>query len=84
MQLFETLTILIPHHFPRSALNLIVFGPKLEHLDLIEYVVVDLLKVKWNSFVRREFFIQMGIFSIFFGISNTLNLNLTLGTWPQS
>ena len=28
-----------------SALNLIVFGAKLEHLDLIEYVVVDLLKV---------------------------------------
>ena len=34
-----------------SALNLIVFGPKLEHLDLIEYVVVDLLKVgtTWNG-----------------------------------
>ena len=29
-----------------SALNLIVFGPKLGHLDLIEYVVVDLLRVK--------------------------------------
>ena len=28
-----------------SALNLIVFGPKLEHLDLIEFVIVDLLKV---------------------------------------
>ena len=52
-----------------SALNLIVFGPKLEHLDLIEYVVVDLLKVKWNSFVRREFFIQMAIFAFFFAIS---------------
>ena len=48
---------------------MIVFGPKLEHLDLIEYVVVDLLKVKWNSFVRREFFTQMAIFSVFFGIS---------------
>ena len=48
---------------------MIVFGPKLEHLDLIEYVVVDLLKVKWNSFVRREFFIQMAIFAVFFGIS---------------
>ena len=46
-----------------------MFGPKLEHLDLIEYVVVDLLKVKWNSFVRREFFIQMAIFSVFFGMS---------------
>ena len=49
-----------------SALNLIVFGPKLEHLDLIEYVVVDLLKVKWESFVKREFFKQMFQFTIFF------------------
>ena len=49
-----------------SALNLIVFGAKLEHLDLIEYVVVDLLKVKWSSFIRREFFKQMFIFLIFF------------------
>ena len=51
-----------------------MFGPKLEHLDLIEYVVVDLLKVKWNSFVRREFFIQMAIFSVFFGISKIMNI----------
>ena len=56
-----------------SALNLIVFGPKLEHLDLIEYVVVDLLKVKWKSFVRREFFIQMLIFTIFFAMSMCTN-----------
>ena len=49
-----------------SALNLIVFGAKLEHLDLIEYVVVDLLKVKWASFIRREFFKQMFIFLVFF------------------
>ena len=49
-----------------SALNLIVFGAKLEHLDLIEYVVVDLLKVKWSSFIRREFFKQMFIFLTFF------------------
>jgi hypothetical protein len=51
-----------------SALNLIVFGPKLEHLDLIEYVVVDLLNVKWKSFVKREFFKQMGIFTTFFAL----------------
>ena len=52
-----------------SALNLIVFGPKLEHLDLIENIVVDLLRVKWNSFVKREFFKQMFIFTIFFFLS---------------
>ena len=49
-----------------SALNLIVFGPKLEHLDLIEYVIVDLLKVKWESFVKAEFFKQFFAFTVFF------------------
>ena len=37
-----------------SALNLIVFGPKIEHLDLIEYVVVDLLKVKTETLMEYE------------------------------
>ena len=54
-----------------SALNLIVFGPKLEHLDLIEYVIVDLLKVKWKTFVKREFFKQMAQFSVFFSLAIT-------------
>ena len=54
-----------------SALNLIVFGPKLEHLDLIEYVIVDLLKVKWNTFVKREFFKQMAQFTFFFSLAIT-------------
>ena len=54
-----------------SALNLIVFGPKLEHLDLIEYVIVDLLKVKWETFVKREFFKQMGQFTVFFILAIT-------------
>ena len=54
-----------------SALNLIVFGPKLEHLDLIEYVIVDLLKVKWNTFIKREFFKQMAQFTFFFSLAIT-------------
>ena len=57
-----------------SALNLIVFGPKLEHLDLIEYVVVDLLKVKWETFIKREFFKQMTQFTIFFSLAITANI----------
>ena len=56
---------------PISALNLIVFGPKLEHLDLIEYVIVDLLKVKWETFIKREFFKQMLQFTIFFCLAIT-------------
>ena len=54
-----------------SALNLIVFGAKLEHLDLIEYVIVDLLKVKWKSFVKRVFYTQFAIFAMFFLMSAT-------------
>ena len=53
----------------KSALNLIVFGPHLEHLDLIEYVIVDLLKAKWNSYIRKSFFRQFFAFSIYFLIS---------------
>ena len=50
----------------KSALNLIVFGPKLEHLDLIEYVIVDLLKAKWDSYIRTSFFRQFFAFTIYF------------------
>ena len=53
----------------KSALNLIVFGPDIEHLDLIEYVVVDLLRVKWNSFVRRSFYRQLLTFIFYFLLS---------------
>ena len=50
----------------KSALNLIVFGPKLEHLDLIEYVIVDLLKAKWDSYIKTSFFRQFFAFTIYF------------------
>jgi hypothetical protein len=53
-----------------SALNLIVFGTKLEHLDLIEYVVVDLLNAKYNTFVKRVFRRQMVVFLLFFLLSS--------------
>ena len=58
-----------------SALNLIVFGQKLEHLDLIEYVIVDLLKVKWNSFVKRTFYTHFAIFVAFFILSTGCFVN---------
>ena len=47
-----------------------MFGQKLEHLDLIEYVIVDLLKVKWNSFVKRQFFFEFFVFIAFFILSS--------------
>ncbi len=37
-----------------------------KYFSSLEYVVVDLLQVKWKSFVKREFFIQMFLYTIFF------------------
>ena len=38
--------------------------------DLIEYVIVDLLKVKWNSFVKRTFYTHFLIFALYFLLSS--------------
>ena len=46
-----------------------VFQPKIEHLDLIEGVVVDLLKTKWKSFIKRTFFRQLMIYCFYFALS---------------
>ena len=54
----------------QSALNLIVFGPLIEHLDLIEGIIVDLLQTKWKSFIKREFFRQLTIFALYFFMSS--------------
>ena len=43
-----------------------MFGPHLEHLDLIEYVIVDLLKAKWDSYIKKSFFRQFFAFTIYF------------------
>ena len=45
------------------------FQDKLEHLDLIEGVIVDLLQTKWKSFIKKNFFIQMAMYSVYFVIS---------------
>ena len=38
--------------------------------DLIEYVIVDLLKVKWNSFVKRTFYTHFIVFALYFLLSS--------------
>ena len=53
-----------------SALNLIVFGEKVEHLDLIEGVVVDLLQMKWKSFIKRSYYRQLLTFVVYFLLSS--------------
>ena len=45
------------------------FQDRLEHLDLIEGIVVDLLKTKWRCFIKQNFFNQIFRFTIYFLIS---------------
>ncbi|KAK9869474.1 hypothetical protein WA026_003229 [Henosepilachna vigintioctopunctata] len=52
-----------------SALNLVVFGDKDEHLELLDGVLIDLLKTKWNTFVKFKFYRQFFTFAFYFLIS---------------
>ncbi|XP_054262159.1 transient receptor potential cation channel subfamily V member 5 [Macrosteles quadrilineatus] len=52
-----------------SALNLVVFGEKDEHLELMDGVLVDLLHAKWNAFVKYRFYRQFIFFSCYFLVS---------------
>lgn len=52
-----------------SALNLVVFGDKDEHLELMDGVLIDLLKTKWNTFVKSRFYRQFYLFATYFFVS---------------
>ncbi|XP_032689459.1 transient receptor potential cation channel subfamily V member 5 isoform X2 [Odontomachus brunneus] len=52
-----------------SALNLVVFGEKDEHLELLDGTLVDLLNAKWNTFVKSRFYRQFFLFYFYFVIS---------------
>ena len=52
-----------------SAINVVAFGEELGHLELMEGVVVELLKEKWEKFARKEFFKQIKLFSLYFLVS---------------
>lgn len=52
-----------------SALNLVVFGDKDEHLELLDGILIDLLKTKWNTFVKSRFYRQFYLFASYFMIS---------------
>lgn len=53
----------------KSALNLVVFGDKDEHLELMDGVLIDLLNAKWNTFVKAKFYKQFFLFAFYFLIS---------------
>jgi len=40
-----------------------------EHLDLLEGVLIDLLKTKWEVFVKAKFYRQFYLFAIYFFVS---------------
>lgn len=52
-----------------SALNLVVFGDKDEHLELMDGVLIDLLKTKWDTFVKSRFYRQFYLFATYFCIT---------------
>lgn len=52
-----------------SALNLVVFGDKDEHLELLDGILIDLLKTKWNTFVKSRFYRQFYLFTSYFLVS---------------
>lgn len=48
---------------------LFFYQDKDEHLDLLEGVLIDLLKTKWNTFVKAKFYRQFYFFTVYFFIS---------------
>ncbi|XP_072757468.1 transient receptor potential cation channel subfamily V member 5 [Anoplolepis gracilipes] len=64
-----------------SALNLVVFGEKDEHLELMDGVLIDLLNAKWNTFVKFRFYRQFILFFFYFVLSL---ISFTLRPGPQT
>ncbi|XP_055927061.1 transient receptor potential cation channel subfamily V member 5-like [Argiope bruennichi] len=52
-----------------SVLNLVVYGEKIDHLDMLSGLLADLLNAKWNKFVKFRFFRQFATFFVYFIIS---------------
>lgn len=46
-----------------------VLQEKDEHLGLLEGMLIDLLKTKWNTFVKFRFYRQFILFSCYFLVS---------------
>ncbi|KAJ8961285.1 hypothetical protein NQ318_008970 [Aromia moschata] len=65
----DTIDMETGHISKISALNLVVFGDKDEHLELMDGVLIDLLNAKWNTFVKFKFYRQFFTFAFYFVIS---------------
>ncbi|KAF2362077.1 Ankyrin repeat [Trinorchestia longiramus] len=69
LEYFDTINVKTGETETKSALNLIAYGNKEEHLDLMEGPVVDLLKTKWATFVKFKFYNLFFVFFTYFLIS---------------
>ncbi|XP_062582287.1 transient receptor potential cation channel subfamily V member 5-like isoform X4 [Saccostrea cucullata] len=49
-----------------SALNLVVYGTEDGHLDMMDGLIVELLKDKWKTFVGHRFYRRFAIFFLYF------------------
>ncbi|XP_075232991.1 transient receptor potential cation channel subfamily V member nanchung [Lycorma delicatula] len=67
--LIDTIDIETGNISKDSVLNLVVFGDKDEHLELMDGVLVDLLHAKWNAFVKFRFYRQFLMFFLYFLVS---------------
>lgn len=65
----DTIDCVTGHISKDSALNLVVFGDKDEHLELLDGILIDLLKTKWNTFVKSRFYRQFYLFTSYFLVS---------------
>ncbi|CAH1105223.1 unnamed protein product [Psylliodes chrysocephalus] len=65
----DTIDMETGHICKISALNLVVFGDKDEHLELLDGLLIDLLHAKWNTFVKFKFYQQFFTFAFYFVIS---------------
>ncbi|XP_015178085.1 PREDICTED: transient receptor potential cation channel subfamily V member 5 isoform X1 [Polistes dominula] len=65
----DTIDVNTGHISHNSALNLVVFGDKDEHLELLDGTLVDLLNAKWNTFVKDRFYQQFYLFCFYFILS---------------
>ncbi|XP_069703754.1 transient receptor potential cation channel subfamily V member 5 isoform X2 [Periplaneta americana] len=66
LEQIDTIDIETGNISKNSALNLVVFGDKDEHLELMDGMLVDLLNAKWSAFVKFRFYRQFFLFLFYF------------------
>ncbi|XP_050701806.1 transient receptor potential cation channel subfamily V member 5-like [Eriocheir sinensis] len=69
LEYLDTINVNTGETQTKSALNLIAYGDKEAHLDLMEGPIVDLLKTKWETFVKKRFNNLFLVFLAYFLVS---------------